>query len=172
MILQSHVQAMLLVPVNCGVFVLTFWFWVLLVCSISIIGRPYVFVLFSENLNWLFLGGDSEITISNNAWFPTIQSCFQVYRFTLQSKHCLRHFPNVAKLLKVYYILYNIHHCSHQMNINPELFLSERFWDVFASVSAQIVMDRVSDRSKGFGFVTFASKDEAQKALMEFNGQV
>jgi|APAra0007618257_1042622.scaffolds.fasta_scaffold01332_6 hypothetical protein len=33
-------------------------------------------------------------------------------------------------------------------------------------------MDRVSDRSKGFGFVTFASADEAQKALMEFNGQV
>ncbi|XP_020876049.1 glycine-rich RNA-binding protein 5, mitochondrial isoform X2 [Arabidopsis lyrata subsp. lyrata] len=33
------------------------------------------------------------------------------------------------------------------------------------------VMDRVSDRSKGFGFVTFASVDEAQKALMEFNGQ-
>lgn len=33
-------------------------------------------------------------------------------------------------------------------------------------------MDRVSDRSKGFGFVTFASDDEAQKALMELNGQV
>lgn len=33
-------------------------------------------------------------------------------------------------------------------------------------------MDRVSDRSKGFGFVTFASDDDARKALMEFNGQV
>lgn len=33
-------------------------------------------------------------------------------------------------------------------------------------------MDRISDRSKGFGFVTYASEDEAEKALMEMNGKV
>ena len=33
-------------------------------------------------------------------------------------------------------------------------------------------MDRVSDRSKGFGFVTFASEDETEKALTEMNGKV
>lgn len=33
-------------------------------------------------------------------------------------------------------------------------------------------MDRVSDRSKGFGFVTFASEDEAEKAITEMNGKV
>lgn len=38
-------------------------------------------------------------------------------------------------------------------------------------LSAKIVTDRVSDRSKGFGFVTFASEDEAQKALTEMNGK-
>lgn len=39
-------------------------------------------------------------------------------------------------------------------------------------MAAQIVTDRVSDRSKGFGFVTFASEDEAHKALEEMNGKV
>ena len=39
-------------------------------------------------------------------------------------------------------------------------------------LSAKIVIDRVSDKSKGFGFVTFASEDEAQKALTEMNGKV
>lgn len=38
--------------------------------------------------------------------------------------------------------------------------------------AARIVMDRVSDRSKGFGFVTFASEDEAEKALSDMNGKV
>lgn len=33
-------------------------------------------------------------------------------------------------------------------------------------------MDRVSDRSKGFGFVTFASEYEANKAVTEMNGKV
>lgn len=33
-------------------------------------------------------------------------------------------------------------------------------------------MDRVSGRSKGFGFVTYASEDEAEKAIKELNGKV
>lgn len=49
--------------------------------------------------------------------------------------------------------------------------MSEAFSQCGQVVEAQIVMDRVSDRSKGFGFVTFASDDDARKALMEFNGQ-
>ncbi|KAL0374835.1 UNVERIFIED_CONTAM: Small RNA-binding protein 11, chloroplastic [Sesamum radiatum] len=38
-------------------------------------------------------------------------------------------------------------------------------------LAAKIVMDRVSDRSKGFGFVTYASEDEAEKAIAEMNGK-
>ncbi|XP_038719709.1 small RNA-binding protein 11, chloroplastic-like isoform X3 [Tripterygium wilfordii] len=36
---------------------------------------------------------------------------------------------------------------------------------------AKIVMDRVSGKSKGFGFVSFASEDEAQKAITEMDGK-
>ena len=37
---------------------------------------------------------------------------------------------------------------------------------------AKIAMDRVSDRSKGFGFVTLESKDDAEKAITEMDGKV
>ncbi|KAK3024058.1 hypothetical protein RJ639_043419 [Escallonia herrerae] len=49
--------------------------------------------------------------------------------------------------------------------------LSQAFSQYGQVVQATIVMDKVSDRSKGFGFVTFASADEAEKALTEMNGQ-
>ncbi|KAI9153836.1 hypothetical protein LWI28_017333 [Acer negundo] len=48
--------------------------------------------------------------------------------------------------------------------------LSEAFSKHGQVVEARVVMDRVSDRSKGFGFVTFASVNEAEKALAEMNG--
>ncbi|XP_011004186.1 PREDICTED: glycine-rich RNA-binding protein 4, mitochondrial-like [Populus euphratica] len=49
--------------------------------------------------------------------------------------------------------------------------LSEAFSQYGQVVEAKIVMDRALDRSKGFGFVTYASEDEAQKALDEMNGK-
>ncbi|XVF55786.1 hypothetical protein PTKIN_Ptkin06aG0064900 [Pterospermum kingtungense] len=38
-------------------------------------------------------------------------------------------------------------------------------------VGAKIITDRVSDKSKGFGSVTYASEDEAEKAIGEMNGK-
>ncbi|KVI08308.1 small RNA-binding protein 11, chloroplastic-like [Cynara cardunculus var. scolymus] len=38
-------------------------------------------------------------------------------------------------------------------------------------VEATVMMDEVSSRSKGFGFVTYASGDEAEKAINEMNGK-
>ncbi len=38
-------------------------------------------------------------------------------------------------------------------------------------VSAQVITDRFSGRSRGFGFVEMASDDEAQNAIDMFNGQ-
>uniref|UniRef100_A0A9I9CWQ0 RRM domain-containing protein n=1 Tax=Cucumis melo TaxID=3656 RepID=A0A9I9CWQ0_CUCME len=49
--------------------------------------------------------------------------------------------------------------------------LSEAFSQYGQVIEATVVMDRVSDKSKGFGFVTFASIDEAHTALSEMNGK-
>ncbi|XP_022933740.1 small RNA-binding protein 11, chloroplastic-like [Cucurbita moschata] len=49
--------------------------------------------------------------------------------------------------------------------------LSEAFSQYGQVVEAKVVTDRVSDKSKGFGFVTFASEDEAHTALTEMNGK-
>lgn len=38
--------------------------------------------------------------------------------------------------------------------------------------SAKVVTDRVSEKSKGYGFVTFASQDEAENAIAEINEKV
>ena len=37
--------------------------------------------------------------------------------------------------------------------------------------SAVIIMDKVSGRSKGFGFVEMSTEDEAKKAIEMFNGK-
>ena len=37
--------------------------------------------------------------------------------------------------------------------------------------SAQVIVDKFSGRSKGFGFVEMATDEEAQKAVEMFNGQ-
>ncbi|KAL3628248.1 Small RNA-binding protein 11, chloroplastic [Castilleja foliolosa] len=49
--------------------------------------------------------------------------------------------------------------------------LSEAFSEHGQVIEASVVMDRVSDRSKGFGFVTYASEAEAEKAITEMNGK-
>ena len=47
--------------------------------------------------------------------------------------------------------------------------------DAFAAhgtvVEANLMMDRMSGRPRGFGFVTMSSADEAQKAIDALNGQ-
>ncbi|XAR64736.1 hypothetical protein NMG60_11008539 [Bertholletia excelsa] len=49
--------------------------------------------------------------------------------------------------------------------------LLEAFSQYGQVIEAKVVMDRVSDRSKGFGFVTFASEEEAEKAKAEMDGK-
>lgn len=49
--------------------------------------------------------------------------------------------------------------------------LKEHFAQAGEVTSATIIMDKMSGRSKGFGFVEMGSDDEAQKAISMFNGQ-
>lgn len=49
--------------------------------------------------------------------------------------------------------------------------LKEYFSAAGEVVSAVIIMDKMSGRSKGFGFVEMATAEDAQKAVEMFNGQ-
>jgi RNA recognition motif-containing protein len=49
--------------------------------------------------------------------------------------------------------------------------LADAFSQAGSVQSAVIIMDRMSGRSKGFGFVEMTSDDEAQKAIDMWNGK-
>lgn len=48
--------------------------------------------------------------------------------------------------------------------------LQELFANVGTVVSAKVIFDRESNRSKGFGFVEMSSDDEAKAAIDKLNG--
>ncbi|HVO08873.1 MAG TPA: RNA-binding protein [Burkholderiaceae bacterium] len=49
--------------------------------------------------------------------------------------------------------------------------LQQRFGEFGTVVSAKVMIDRDSGRSKGFGFVEMGTSDEAQAAIRGLNGQ-
>lgn len=49
--------------------------------------------------------------------------------------------------------------------------LGEVFSQAGAVVSAKVISDKYSGRSRGFGFVEMASQEDAQKAIDMFNGK-
>jgi RNA recognition motif-containing protein len=52
-----------------------------------------------------------------------------------------------------------------------EATLKEVFSGAGTVESATVITDRMTGRSKGFGFVEMSSEDEAQKAIEMFNGK-
>lgn len=52
-----------------------------------------------------------------------------------------------------------------------EASLEELFATVGQVVSAKIIIDRDTNRSKGFGFVEMSSDEEAEKAIKELDGK-
>lgn len=55
-------------------------------------------------------------------------------------------------------------------NLNDED-LKNAFAEYGEVVEAVIIMDRSTGKSKGFGFVTMSTVEEAQKAMAEMNGK-
>jgi RNA recognition motif-containing protein len=49
--------------------------------------------------------------------------------------------------------------------------LREKFSEYGELTEVTIIMDRMSGRSKGFAFVTFANDENAKKAISELNGK-
>jgi len=49
--------------------------------------------------------------------------------------------------------------------------LKDLFSQAGKVLSVNIITDKISGRSKGFGFVEMASEDEAKKAIEMFNGK-
>jgi len=49
--------------------------------------------------------------------------------------------------------------------------LGQKFSEAGNVVSAQVITDRYSGRSRGFGFVEMSSEEEGQKAIELFNGK-
>ncbi len=49
--------------------------------------------------------------------------------------------------------------------------LKQHFSQAGNVVSASVIIDKMSGRSKGFGFVEMSTDEEAQKAVEMFNGQ-
>ena len=49
--------------------------------------------------------------------------------------------------------------------------LSDAFAQAGTVVSAKVIIDRMSGRSKGFGFVEMATQEEANKAIEMWNGK-
>ncbi len=50
--------------------------------------------------------------------------------------------------------------------------LKQKFEEVGPVVSAKIIFDRFSGRSKGFGFVEMENEEDAAKAIEELNGSM
>lgn len=48
--------------------------------------------------------------------------------------------------------------------------LMDAFAKVGSVTEAKLIIDRESGRSRGFGFVTMASSDDAQRAIAQLNG--
>lgn len=62
-------------------------------------------------------------------------------------------------------------YCGNLAYHTTEATLSELFGAIGEVVSVNLIIDRMSGRSKGFAFVEMAENDDAQRAVAELNGK-
>ena len=87
----------------------------------------------------------------------------QVYLSPPQKRRSPKLFLNLVKLLKVTTV---------SANSGIKFFHINNLYTVYSSpFPAKIIMDKARNRSKGFGYVSFAKEDEAQRALTDMNGK-
>ncbi|ONI01369.1 hypothetical protein PRUPE_6G135700 [Prunus persica] len=66
-----------------------------------------------------------------------------------------------------------LRHTSHpNPYIPPAHFLFSRGFSSKLLVKANIVRNKVTNKSKGFGYVTFETEEDAEKALVNMNGKM
>jgi RNA recognition motif-containing protein len=62
-------------------------------------------------------------------------------------------------------------YCANLSYKNRDEELASIFSEYGEVVSAKVVLDRESNRSRGFGFVEMSSDEDAKKAIAELNGK-
>lgn len=100
---------------------------------------------------------------------------FQGLANVLQQRGCGKNFKSLVKLFMVCSPYFNI--CTVQLSMfllcNDVLKIcSETIMVFYLLISARVVTDRVSGYSKGFGFVQYATIEDAAKGIEGMDGKV
>ncbi|KAK6942568.1 RNA recognition motif domain [Dillenia turbinata] len=116
----------------------------------------------------LFVGDSSAdlflLTLDMDALF-TLRVFVMLNERDAEDAYCMKRMPNRIPSVLIKLVGDGLSYYTTEQT------LSEAFSQYGQVLEATVVVDRVSDRSKGFGFITFASEDAAYKALTEMNGK-
>ncbi|CAL1403857.1 unnamed protein product [Linum trigynum] len=85
--------------------------------------------------------------------------------------------PNYSSATSQFFFFFSTRHFSSKLFIRglpfsmTDQMLADAFSEFGKVVKAEVIKDKDKKKSKGFGYVTFDSEDEAQKALRSTHGK-